>query len=274
MSLFKFSTISAVMNTVNNPRVQATVATKNGYVFKITDNYTSGGSKSSVAILVGAGTVANGVVDFTIGGQNVYTTIVGATQTTAALAAALIKTNCDAVLLGLGYTVSVTSATITITAPVNASSTALVLLDNVSVASTTLTLTPTYTAGTDAVTYKEAAEASTNDAGAKADKLYVAMNIIDTPELWNQADFVIPAGSYIRAFNLNDLVGYPVELSSDLVTTAYASVAVGEFLVPVPAGANAMMWKKATDTGYACVLKVIEKTTFGGTGFYCKITNN
>ena len=274
MSLFKFGSLGAIMNTVNNPRVQATAATKNGYVFKVTDNYTSGGSKSSVAIVVGAGTIANGAVSFNIGGQNVYTTIVAATQTTAALAAALIKTNCDAVLLGLGYTVAINTATITITAPANGASTNSVLLDNVSLADTTLTLTPTYTAGTDAVTYKEAAEASANDAGAKADKLYVAMNIIDTPELWNQADFVIPVGSYIRAFNLNDLIGYPVELSSDLVTTAYGSVAVGEYLVPVPAGANAMMWKKATDTGYACVLKVIEKTTFGGTGFYCKITNN
>jgi len=274
MSLFKFGSLGASMNTVNNPRVQATAATKNGYVFKITDNYTSGGSKSKVVIVVGSDTIADGVVQFNIGGQNIYTTIVALTQDTDAKVAALIKTNCDAVLLGLGYTVAIDTATLTITAPAVGSSTSVVLLDNISVADSTVTLTPTYTAGTDATAYKEAAVPSANDAGAKADKLYVAMNIIDTPELWNQADFVIPAGSYIRAFNLNDLVGYPVELSSDLVTTAYGSVAVGEFLVPVPAGANAMMWKKATDTGYACVLKVIEKTTFGGTGLYCKITNN
>jgi len=270
----KFGTIGMYKSAKNNPRVQATAETKPGYVFKITDNYTSGGSKSKVDILVGAGIIVDGVITFNIGGHNIYTTIDGETQTTAALAATLIKTNCDAVLLGLGYTVAIDTATITITAPVNDASTASVVLSDVGVADTTLTLTPTYTAGTDAISYPQAAEASANDAGAKADDLWVCMNIIDVPELQNTTDYKISAGEFVNSWNLPTLKGMPVEMSSDLVTTAYGSVAVGDHLVPVPVGANAMMWKKATDTGYACTLKVLEKTTFGGTGFYCKISNN
>lgn len=272
--MFKFGTIGMFKSAKNNPRVQATAETKPGYVFKITDNYTSGGSKSKVDITVGAGTVVDGTITFNIGGQNVYTPIVGATQTTAALVAAEIKDSLDAVLLGLGYTVSRLNAVITVTAPSNGSSTTAVSITDFDATTTTATFSNAYTAGTDATSYDQAAEASTNDAGAKTDDLYVCMNIIDTPELQNTTDYKIIAGGFINSWNLPTLKGMTVELSSDLVTTAFASVAVGDHLVPVPAGSNAMKWKKAGDTGYACTLKVLEKTTFGGTGFYCKISSN
>ncbi len=126
------------------------------------------------------------------------------------------------------------------------------------------------------VNYKEEAQACVNDAGAEKGDLYVAMNIIDTPELWDQSTFVVSAGSYIRSFRLDDLVGYPVEMSSDLCITAYASVAVGDVLVPAHStDATPMAWKKqpATST-YAIGLQVLEKTTFGVTGFYCKIVKD
>jgi len=124
----------------------------------------------------------------------------------------------------------------------------------------------------DGGTYKEQATAYATDAEAKTADMYVAMNIIDTPELWNQADFVITAGNYIRTFRLDDLVGVTVEMSSDLCATAYSGVVVGDVLVP---SAAAMTWKlqPATST-YVLGLKVLEKTTFGGTGFYCKIVMN
>lgn len=126
----------------------------------------------------------------------------------------------------------------------------------------------------DDATYGEAATPLTDAADAKAAQLWVALNIIDKPETLNTTDFTIETGEYLRSFSLNELKGDPVEISSDLVTTAYASVAVGDHLIPIPYGSGQMKWKKADDTGYAITLKVLEKTTFGGTGFYCKISSN
>lgn len=123
-------------------------------------------------------------------------------------------------------------------------------------------------------TYGEAATPLVDATDAKAAQLWVQMNIIDTPELDNQADFKISSGSPVNAFCLNDLKGYTVEISSDLITTVYADVAQYDHLIPIPLGTGQMKWKKADDTGYACTLKVLEKTTFGGTGFYCKISSN
>jgi len=125
----------------------------------------------------------------------------------------------------------------------------------------------------DGSTYKEQATAFTADADAEKGNLYVAMNIIDTPELWRQSDFVIKAGSYIRSFRLDTLVGATVEMSSDLCITAFAGVNVGDVLVPAHStDATPMAWKlQGASTTYAIGLKVLEKTTFGGTGFYCKI---
>jgi|GEM_PF-1271777 len=125
----------------------------------------------------------------------------------------------------------------------------------------------------DGGTYKEQATAFVADADAEKGNLYVAMNIIDTPELWKQSDFAVAVGSYIRAFRLDSLIGVPVEMSSDLCITAFAGVAVGDVLVPAHStDATPMAWKlQGASTTYAIGLKVLEKTTFGGTGFYCKV---
>jgi hypothetical protein len=125
-------------------------------------------------------------------------------------------------------------------------------------------------------TIQEGAVAFATDAEVKAGNVWVCLNVIDTPELWRLADFVVKAGTPARSYKLDDLIGYPVELSSDLVSTAYASVAVGDYLIPCNAtddASNPTSWKKAaTPTGYAVAIKVMEKTTFGGTGFYGKLT--
>jgi len=276
MALIKFGTLGMITRAKNNARAVATVDMKNGYVFKVTDNYTAGGSKSKVDITVGLGTVADGTISFDIGGQTVYTAIVAATQTTAALVAAKIKTSLDAVLLGLGYTVAVTNAILTVTAPTNSASLVSVSVLNFNATTTTATFASVYTAGTDAATYSEAAEPIATDAEAKLGTFYIAMNIIDTPELWNYADFTITAGKRVNGNMLDNLVGYPLEMSSDLVVTP-SGVSVGDYLVPVPAGSNQMLWQKASPTGYATCLQVVDITNFGGIGtvygkgFECKL---
>lgn len=120
--------------------------------------------------------------------------------------------------------------------------------------------------------YDEEATACADAAAAKTGDIYVVMNIIDKPELQDNDDFVIKAGDFIRSYRLDDLIGYTVEMSSDLVTTDYADVDKDAILAPVPAGTGAMKWVvDAAPSGYAVALKVLEKTTFGGTGLYCKI---
>ena len=135
------------------------------------------------------------------------------------------------------------------------------------------------------VIYSEAAVPFADAAAAKAGDVWVAINIIDKPELMNTSDYVINAGEYIRAFNLSKLHGEKVEITSDLVIDDYANVAVGDKLIPANVadnGSASMKWKKATDTGYSVCLEVTAKTTFGvftidgnvGGGFECKITSN
>ena len=137
------------------------------------------------------------------------------------------------------------------------------------------------------VIYSEAAVPFADAAAAKAGDVWVAINIIDKPELMNTSDYVINTGEYIRAFNLSKLHGEKVEITNDLVIDDYANVAVGDKLIPANATDNAsasMKWKKATvtDTGYSVCLEVTAKTTFGvftidgsvGGGFECKITSN
>lgn len=281
MSLFKFQNYSAIKNAQDNPRVRATQVTKNGYCFKVSDNYSVGGSKSKVDITFSLGTVADGTIIFDIGNQRVYTPIVAATHTTAALVAAEVKDALDAVLLGLSYTVSRTDAVITITAPANGATLAPVTIENYNGSTTTATIATEYTAGADAVTYKEAGVPFTNDADAKATDVYVAMNVQDKPEVLNTDDYQIEVGEYIRAFNLKKMIGEMVEMSSDLVTTTFAGVSVGDVFVPVPSGSNNMKWKKTTDTGYGVALKVTAKTTFStftidatGGGYECRVISN
>jgi phage tail sheath gpL-like len=209
--MFKFLTIGAFKSVLNNPRARAIAAVKPGYVGAITDNYSASGSKSSVAILVAGTTPADGVITFDIGGQTVYTTITGATQDTAAKVATLLKSNLDAVLLGLGYTVAIDTATITVTAPANGASILPVTLQAISMGTSACTLTPTYTAGTDAVTYPEAFGAIATDTAAKSSELWVCMNINDKPEIWDSSTFTISAGEYVNSFKLNDLKGMEVK---------------------------------------------------------------
>lgn len=122
---------------------------------------------------------------------------------------------------------------------------------------------------------KEGAVAFASDAEVKLGNVYVCMNTIDTPELWRLSDFVVKAGSPVNSNMLDNLIGDTVEISSDLVATSYATVAVDDILIPCNSTddtATPTSWKKAsTPTGYAVALKVLEKTTFGGTGFFCKI---
>lgn len=125
----------------------------------------------------------------------------------------------------------------------------------------------------DGSTYLEEAVAFNANATTPVGGTWVCMNIIDTPELLNSTDFVVVAGSYIRAFKLDVLKGLPVELSSDLITTTYATISVGDYLVPVADGTS-YLWVVATGTGYNCAIRVVEKTTFGGTGIFGIVEGN
>jgi phage tail sheath gpL-like len=258
MSLFKFASIQALVEAKNNPRVRATADIKNGYVFAITDKYSASGSKSHVDITVAATTTADGTIQFSVGGYMVQTTVDASTQDTAAKVATLIAGNCTAALAGYGYTVANgTADVVTITAPANSASTAEVKIDSISVGESGCTLTPAYTAGTLTASYAEATDDITTLTATE--KYYVAMNIIDTPELWKQSDFKVAEGGYVNTYELNSVVGYPVEISSDLVTTTYADVAVDGSDYLVPDTSNAFKWVKADSKGNAAVaIKVLE----------------
>lgn len=262
MSLFKFGTIGMYDHAINNPRVNATGTIKNGYVFKV-DSYTSGGTKSANDVTVG-GTPAAGTLKLDVGGHlaNITTT-----ATTVAATATAIYNVLVTILTPYGYTLdNSTSGHVVITAPANGVSTDEVVVTIVDAGASGVTLSYSITAGTDAVSYNEATTAITS--GTATDKYYVALNIIDTPELWNQADFKVDAGGFVNSYGLNDLVGYPVEISSDLITTAFSSVSVGDTLIPDNGN---FKWVKGSKGTFAIALKVTDKTTFGGTGFYCKI---
>lgn len=131
------------------------------------------------------------------------------------------------------------------------------------------------------VTLKEAQVPFANAAAAQGD-VWVAMNIVDKPEIRNYADYSILAGEYIRAFKLNNLIGEYVELSGDLVIAdGVDPIVVGTALVPTDATdtPNLMVWKSvANPAGYSVYLEVTDITTFGlftidntGVGYECKI---
>lgn len=106
----------------------------------------------------------------------------------------------------------------------------------------------------------------TNAAGVQTGDGYVMMNIIDKPEILNTDDYYVTAGEYIRAFRLKDYVGLEVDLSEDLISDAWADVAVGNYLVGRSADdtTETMGWKKAADvSSYEIYLVVKAKTTFG-----------
>jgi hypothetical protein len=260
--MFKFGTLGIYNQAINNPRVKATGDIKNGNVFKV-DSYSSGGAKSANSVVVG-GTPAAGTLKISVADHlaNITTT-----STTVALTATVIYTALGTILIPYGYTLdNTTPGTVVITAPASGASTAPVVVTVVDAGASGVTLTPTITAGSDAVAYTEATTAISS--GTATDQYFVALNIIDQPELWTRSDFKISAGGFVNAYGLNNLIGYPVEISSDLVTTTYSTVAVGDVLIPDNGN---FKWVKGAKGTFAVALKVIEKTTFGDTGLYCKI---
>jgi len=262
MSLFKFSTIGMYNQASNNPRVRATDIIKNGYVFKV-DSYASGGAKSVNDVTV-SGTPAAGTLKISVGG---YRADITTTATTVDATATVIYNALVTILGPYGYTLdNTTSGHVKITAPSNGFATGGVVVTIIDAGDSGVTLTSSITAGSDAVSYQEAASAITS--GTATDQYYVALNIVDAPELWDRADFQVNAGEYVNSFGLNDVVGYPVELSSDLVSTAYNTISEGDVLIPDNGN---FKWVKGSKGTYAIALKVIEKTTFGETGLYCKI---
>jgi len=103
-------------------------------------------------------------------------------------------------------------------------------------------------------------------ATAKLGDIYVMLNIIDKPEITNTSDYKVVSGEYIRAFRLKDFVGQQFDMSADLATTAFADVAVGNYLVgrSVADTTDTMKWVEVADPStYEIYLKVIKKTTFG-----------
>jgi hypothetical protein len=127
------------------------------------------------------------------------------------------------------------------------------------------------------------------DAAAAQGDVWVAMNIVDKPEVRNYADYSVLVGEYIRAFKLNTLAGELVELSGDLVVPVGATAARGAILVPtnvaIDPAAEQMIWKEVANVGAvgnagsgAVYLEVTAVTTFGtftidnaGVGYEAKI---
>ncbi|AEK88420.1 hypothetical protein BAXH7_01282 [Bacillus amyloliquefaciens XH7] len=95
-------------------------------------------------------------------------------------------------------------------------------------------------------------------------------NIIDKPEIRDKADFKVLKGEYVLAFNLADLKGLPIELSSDVVVD-YDALVKDDVLVP--AADKTGKWVKAGDdvAEFKVSLKVLEKNTFGGKGLYLTV---
>lgn len=130
-------------------------------------------------------------------------------------------------------------------------------------------------------TIKEAQVLFTDKASSQGD-VWVAMNIVDKPEIRNYADYSILAGEKIRAVKLNNHKGEIVELSGDLVINGGGlAPAVGVALVPTVANdaPDLMIWKTtANPAGYDVYLEITAVTTFGlftidnaGVGYECKI---
>jgi len=125
------------------------------------------------------------------------------------------------------------------------------------------------------------------DAEVKLGDGYVMMNIIDKPEILNTDDYKVGVGEFVRSFRLKDFIGEKVDLTSDLVTDAFSTVAVGDTLVGRCAAdtTNTMGYKKVADvTGYEIYFVVTKKSTFGtftidkngatvSGGYVCKIVS-
>ncbi len=97
---------------------------------------------------------------------------------------------------------------------------------------------------------------------ATAEGLAIVMNIIDKPEVDSPNDYVIEVGEFPRLFILKSLADRMISMDTDQVSTAYASISVGNTLIPTTSG----KWAVGSDKDVPFVLKVLEKNNFGGEG--------
>jgi hypothetical protein len=101
--------------------------------------------------------------------------------------------------------------------------------------------------------------------------VWLVMNRIDKPEILKPNDYAIEIGEFPRIFNMRSLSGKMLEMDTDQVATAYASINVGDKLTANTAGKLAVT---ADVTEFDTYLEVVEKTTFGGTGLKVKVVDN
>lgn len=115
---------------------------------------------------------------------------------------------------------------------------------------------------------KEVAKVPTTVEEAQGN-LYFVWNTIDTPELDNEADFVIKAGKFARIFKFpQDEI---LEVTGDLVN---GTIVKGDILIADESdGGKLRKAVDVTDTGYAVALEVLELTTFGGKGYTVRVTS-
>ena len=121
-----------------------------------------------------------------------------------------------------------------------------------------------------AVTYSETTKTVSLPTAttAKGSDLTIVMNVLDKPELKSPDDYVVDAGEYARLFRLDSLANRMLDMNDLALTTAYASVSVGDKLV---AGTDGKWSKSASADGYSAYLEVIEKTSFCGNGLLVKV---
>ena len=89
-------------------------------------------------------------------------------------------------------------------------------------------------------------------------ELFIAVNVIDKPDLKNTNDFQLKAGDFAKAYRMKDLVGLKFDMDATLVSDAYSTITVGETLVP-----DGTKWKVGTIATGGVGFEVYEKNTFG-----------
>lgn len=98
---------------------------------------------------------------------------------------------------------------------------------------------------------------------AKAAGLTVVMNRYDKPELEKPNDYVVEVGEFPRLFTLKSIAGRVVQMDMDAITTARASIAVGDKLV---AGTDGKLVEAADITGYSEYFEVTALDPLGVDG--------
>ena len=119
------------------------------------------------------------------------------------------------------------------------------------------------------VTVNESTKTSTLPTAETAkEDVWIVINKIDKPEIHEPNDYTIEVGENPRLFRVKSLDGRIIDMDTDAVTTAYASLAVGDTLT---FGTNGKLVKNATLTDYLTYFEVVEKTQFGGDGLAVKV---